>query len=247
MFAPDAFVAAASMPGRWSPATRLAAPALLLGALALVPAGPAYAVPTFAETDISITANGAREVFSADLDGDGDVDVLSASYIDNKIAWYENDGAPVPGFTLHTISTTAAGARSAYAADLDGDGDVDVLSASYIDDKIAWYENDGMPDPGFTLHTISTTADSAFSVFAADLDGDGDVDVLSGSRDDDKIAWYENDGAPVPVSPCAPSAPRPIAHSGSMPPTWATTVMWTCSRRPSLTTPLPLTTTRPRF
>ena len=35
----------------------------------------------------------------------------------------------------------ANGARSVYAADLDGDGDADVLSASRFDDKIAWYEN----------------------------------------------------------------------------------------------------------
>ncbi len=31
--------------------------------------------------------------------------------------------------------------RSVYAIDLDGDGIVDVLSASSYDDKIAWYEN----------------------------------------------------------------------------------------------------------
>jgi hypothetical protein len=39
--------------------------------------------------------------------------------------------------------------------------------------------------------TISTNADLARSVFAADVDGDGDVDVLSASRGDDKIALYE--------------------------------------------------------
>ncbi len=36
---------------------------------------------------------------------------------------------------------------------------------------------------------ISTNADGAFSVFATDLDGDGDTDVLSASVKDDKIAW----------------------------------------------------------
>ena len=41
------------------------------------------------------------------------------------------------------ISTNADGARSVYAIDVDGDGDVDVLSASLLDNKIAWYENDG--------------------------------------------------------------------------------------------------------
>ena len=38
---------------------------------------------------------------------------------------------------------------------------------------------------------ITTQADRAGSVYAADLDGDGDQDVLSASQDD-KIAWYEN-------------------------------------------------------
>ena len=39
---------------------------------------------------------------------------------------------------------------------------------------------------------ITTQADAARSVYAADLDGDGDQDVLSASTNDDKIAWYEN-------------------------------------------------------
>ena len=42
--------------------------------------------------------------------------------------------------------------------------------------------------------TLTTNADRARSVYATDLDGDGDADVLSASRNDDKIAWYENLG-----------------------------------------------------
>src|SRR5262249_60113884 len=112
----------------------------------------------------------------------------------DKIGWYGTGGAAVPRFTLHTISTTANGAASVAAVDLDGDGDTDVLSASFLDDKVAWYENDGASVPTFTLRTISTTADGALSVAAADLDGDGDLDVLSASIFDSKLAWYENHG-----------------------------------------------------
>jgi len=138
---------------------------------------------------ISTDADAAQSVFAADLDGDGDMDVLSASVSDDKIAWYENDGSE--SFTAHTVSTDADGAQSVFAADVDGDGDVDVLSASFNDDKIAWYENDG--DESVAPHIISTDADRARSVFAADVDGD--MDVLSASSYDDKIAWYENDGS----------------------------------------------------
>ena len=45
--------------------------------------------------------------------------------------------------TQQVITTSADGAVSVYAIDLDGDGDADVMSASTVDDKIAWYENLG--------------------------------------------------------------------------------------------------------
>ena len=44
--------------------------------------------------------------------------------------------------------------QTVFAADIDNDGDMDVLSASYNDDKIAWYENNGAADPSFTANTI---------------------------------------------------------------------------------------------
>ena len=104
--------------------------------------------------------------------------------------------APLVGQGLfgpqQVISTNADGAFSIYATDVDGDGDLDVLSTSYYDDKIAWYENtDGLGTFG-AQQGISANADGAKSVYAADVDGDGDIDVLSSSILDDKIAWYEN-------------------------------------------------------
>jgi hypothetical protein len=144
-----------------------------------------------AQNVISTDANRATSVYSTDLDGDGDMDVLSSSFSDNKIAWYENDGTGNFGSQI-VISTAASGATSVYATDMDGDGDMDVLSASWTDNKIAWYENtDGAGTFG-AQNVISTVAMNASSVYATDMDGDGDMDVLSASNDDHKIAWYEN-------------------------------------------------------
>jgi hypothetical protein len=56
-------------------------------------------------------------------------------------------------------------------------------------DTIAWYENVDGGGQTFATHTIYTSANGAFSVFAIDVDGDDDVDVLSASAYDDKIAW----------------------------------------------------------
>jgi hypothetical protein len=101
-------------------------------------------------------------------------------------------------FGSQNLIGMANGANTVLAADIDGDGDMDVLSASYADDTIAWYENIGVAGaPAFTKRIISTAADSANCVFAADVDGDGDLDVLSSSTNDDTIAWYENDGTPA--------------------------------------------------
>ena len=129
----------------------------------------------------------------ADIDGDGDLDIIASAFYDNAVYWYRNDGAQ--NFTKVTVTTTAAGAMSVAVADIDGDGHLDIVSASFDDSTIAWYKNSGGASPTFTKNVISTTANGARFVAVADLDGDGNIDVVSASYNDNKIAWYQNNGS----------------------------------------------------
>ncbi len=146
----------------------------------------------FTEQVITNTANGAHSVVAADVDGDGDLDVLAASDNGDTVAWFENiDGLGTFG-AEQVITNLADGAFAVTAADVDGDGDLDVLAASTNDDTVAWYENtDGLGTFG-AEQVITNTADGAYSIVATDVDGDGDLDVLAASKNDDTVAWYEN-------------------------------------------------------
>ena len=59
----------------------------------------AVAQPSFTARNISTSINGARHVFTADLDNDGDLDILVTSHSDDIVYWYESDGAADPSFT----------------------------------------------------------------------------------------------------------------------------------------------------
>ena len=84
---------------------------------------------------------------------------------------------------------------------MDADGDMDIVSASFYDDTIAWYENDGAANPSWTAADIATSADGARNVFVADMDNDGDMDIVSASYNDATIAWYESNINNIPEFP----------------------------------------------
>ena len=152
---------------------------------------------TFVANDItSLQAENAEAVYAADIDGDGDMDAISASSGDGKIAWYENAGGAGTFGSQRVITTETIYPQDVVSADLDGDGDADVLSASAGDNKIAWYENtDGLGTFGYQ-QIITTQAVRAQSVFTADIDGDGDIDVVSASdtpgHHNMTFTWHEN-------------------------------------------------------
>jgi hypothetical protein len=137
--------------------------------------------------------DGARWVFAADMDKDGDLDVLGAGYDADEIAWWENTAGNGTAWTKHAVAGSFDGARTAFAADMDKDGDLDVLgAASGTADDITWWENTNGVGTAWTEHTVVGNFLGAYSAYAADMDNDGDLDVVGAAYDDDDITWFEN-------------------------------------------------------
>ena len=134
-------------------------------------------------------------LFIADIDGDGYLDIVSGSRNENTLAWYKNDGAGAFTGSEQIIATDVTSIRNVFAIDIDGDGNMDLLSASANDNTIAWYQNNGSET--FTKIVIDNTALLAQDVSAADADGDGDIDILASSKNDNTVAIYINNGSEV--------------------------------------------------
>ena len=145
---------------------------------------------SFLGAKIPTDANGLTSSSTADMDGDGDLDIVANAFWDNEILWFENDGEG--WFTEHLLAANITHAVFVEAKDMDGDGDMDVLAALFNDQEIVWLENAG--DGRFFEKTIANTVDGAVSLQIFDMDKDGDLDVVSASQFDNKIAWHENIG-----------------------------------------------------
>ena len=140
----------------------------------------------------------SKTVYVADMDNDGDKDMVYLSVASNGyVAIAENDGSL--SFSNSTVDSSMASPWGMYVEDIDSDGDLDIIVGTVITgtntDKISWYENDG--SGSFTEQSITTTADSVRSVFVIDVDGDGDMDFLSTSVDNNSVSWWQNNGSEV--------------------------------------------------
>ena len=118
--------------------------------------------------------------------------------------WHQNlDGQGTFG-ALQPIVQTFAAFVGFEVADMDGDGDVDVLSGSnaYQDFgtdgtvHISWYENgDGQGQFGAEHFIERITTARRMKLAVSDVDGDGDLDALASYQDfsgNGGVRWYEN-------------------------------------------------------
>jgi len=147
---------------------------------------------SWSEHNISADFDGANSVYSEDIDGDGDMDVLGAAYSDFAITWWENLNGLGTAWLEHTVDEFFVGAVSVYAADMNSDGYMDILGAARDDDDITWWENLNGLGTAWLEHTVDESFDGACFVRAADVDNDGDMDALGAARFSGEIIWWEN-------------------------------------------------------
>lgn len=146
-------------------------------------------------TEYQIVSTGLLEVYYAetnDMDGDGDLDILYASDDDNTASWIENiDGQGTFG-SPQIINNNALNIKCVTGFDFDGDNDVDILTASPIEDKLSWYENLNNTGDFSSENVITRSINLPYKLLTADMDGDGDKDIVAACLLDQKITWYPN-------------------------------------------------------
>ena len=94
--------------------------------------------------------------------------------------------------TPHVVPSNLEGLNSIFSADFDGDGDQDIVSTSKINSKLVWYENSDGNGTFINQHILETDPDngSMTDVFAADIDGDNDIDIIATYGY--LLVWFKN-------------------------------------------------------
>jgi hypothetical protein len=137
-----------------------------------------------------------------DVNADGKPDVITSSAHKHGIFWYEQTKG---GWQQHTIDDTWSQAHSLVLADINGDGTPDLVTGKRFmahngsdPDEfgplgVYWYELARGPEPKWTKHNISYNEGigSGINLCVADLDADGDLDVIVTGKWGGPV-WFEN-------------------------------------------------------
>lgn len=138
--------------------------------------------------------------FPVDINGDGYLDVVGSanSQTVDSLFWYENTDGTGLTWTKHYIDEYD-GVYCMYGADIDNDGDNDVIAASGASGVgLSWWEN--LDGTGIFMQRNTITDDEDFrtvrELCISDLDQDGDVDIQAACFTIDCDFWvFFNDGS----------------------------------------------------
>ncbi|MEZ5008685.1 MAG: FG-GAP-like repeat-containing protein [Chitinophagales bacterium] len=136
--------------------------------------------------------NSSLAVTAGDFDGDNDIDIVAIH--ERQIVYYKNsnNGNFDSFWILYTATVGTLSLGSIYSTDLDNDGDLDLVTATYADNTVAWFQNNG--NGTFSSQKIiKDNFSKANSIYAEDLDNDGDKDLICAASGDHKSVWFENE------------------------------------------------------
>jgi len=149
-----------------------------------------YGQAIFEQITIDGNLGGAVDVKAADMDDDGDLDVVACGYTADKIVWYEREGSN--SFTRHTVGSNFDEAYGICVADFNDDGRPDVAGAAWAGNEVAiWFQGENIEFTKLLLGTLT----HAHSVTAFDVDGDEDMDLVAAGAGIGPLRLYINDGS----------------------------------------------------
>lgn len=150
---------------------------------------------TFTTTDRKPSGGAVWMITTADMNGDGHEDVLSANSVDDNGAILLGAGDGTVGNPTTVPSDPFP--LSTDVADVDGDGDLDWTISSYFG-NLSLYVNNG--SGSFTLDQVFTPTDSSSCAVMFDFDNDGDIDIALIDETADEITLLRNNTTPTSLT-----------------------------------------------